>query len=315
MRHKICAVLLSVVLGFGVFLTSLSVITFASVSSSVWEFLAGYLLEKGIDSFVNSPYTTEHKFELLTALRDFCKENNIDPNSDDFGDFLVFAMLEAPDDSYGDYTAAYGENWVDLHKTVYSYMGPISTVYQMAWVDVQKWIIEHFDDVSTGFDEKGNVQIPIEDFKQEIKKQNNTITPKNRNMLKYSWRDLSDNQKNVDVRTFARGVFKDGVSCVDTSFEDGIYIQMYMRREGYMYYHPYQFKIYRTKESLGGHSPIYKYEWHVQPIYYETLDGVSLDTFDTVALTIEKTLNSDGEITSLDCSDWSLGMGDRKSVV
>ena len=42
-------------------------------------------------------------------------------------------------------------------------------------------------------DDKGNPQIPAEDFKKEVEEQNQNINPKNTDMLKYSWRDRSKN--------------------------------------------------------------------------------------------------------------------------
>lgn len=158
-------------------------------------------------------------------------------------------------------------------------------------------------------DDKGNVQIPVEDFKQELEKQNNTIDPKNRSMIKYSWRDLSNNQDNVNLNCFARGIFVDGKSVVGTTLEEGIYIQVYMRRNGYMYYAPYQYKLYLEKESLGGHSPVYQYTWYLEPIYYERLDGVSLDTFKAVGAQFSDYVDSNGKVTSCDMSKYvSLGL-------
>ena len=158
-------------------------------------------------------------------------------------------------------------------------------------------------------DDKGNVQVPIEDFKQELEKQNNTIDPKNRSMIKYSWRDLSNNQDNVNLNCFARGIFTDGKSVVGTTLEEGIYIQVYMRRNGYMYYAPYQYKLYLEKESLGGHSPVYQYTWYLEPIYYERLDGVSLDTFKAVGAQFSDYVDSNGKVTSCDMSKYvSLGL-------
>lgn len=162
--------------------------------------------------------------------------------------------------------------------------------------------------------DKGNVQIPVEDFKQELEKQNNTIDPKNRSMVKYSWRDLSPNQDNVNLECFARGIFTDGKSVVGTTLEEGIYIQVYMRRKGYMYYAPYQYKLYFEKESLDGHSPVYQYTWYLEPIYYERLDGLSLDTFKAVGIQFSDYVDNNGKVTSCDMSKYvSLGINSYNS--
>lgn len=139
------------------------------------------------------------------------------------------------------------------------------------------------------FDDKGNVQIPIEDFKQELENQNNTIDPKNRSMLKYSWRDLSNNQDNVDWSCFARNVVDGCKTCVGSSLmEDGMYIQVYMRRNGYMYYTPYQYHMYADVENILNEDNIVtasKYNVYLDPIYYQTVNGESLDTFQYKAFT------------------------------
>ncbi len=138
-------------------------------------------------------------------------------------------------------------------------------------------------------DDKGNVQIPIEDFKAELEKQNNTIDPKNRSMLKYSWRDLSNNQDNVDWSCFARNIVDGCNTCVGSSLmEDGMYIQVYMRRNGYMYYTPYQYHMYADVENILNEDNIVtasKYNVYLDPIYYQTVNGESLDTFQYKAFT------------------------------
>lgn len=138
-------------------------------------------------------------------------------------------------------------------------------------------------------DDKGNVQIPIEDFKQELEKQNQTIDPKNRSMLKYSWRDLSNNQDNVDWSCFARNIVDGCNTCVGSSLmEDGMYIQVYMRRNGYMYYTPYQYHMYADVENILNEDNIVtasKYNVYLDPIYYQTVNGESLDTFQYKAFT------------------------------
>lgn len=145
-------------------------------------------------------------------------------------------------------------------------------------------------------DDKGNVQIPIEDFKQELEKQNNTIDPKNRSMVKYSWRDLSNNQDNPDWTCFARNVVEDCKTCVGSSLmEDGMYIQLYMRRNGYMYYLPYQYHMYADVENVFNESNLVtasKYNVYIDPIYYETVNGESLDTFQYKAFTWDNFYNN-----------------------
>ena len=131
--------------------------------------------------------------------------------------------------------------------------------------------------------------VSSDDLKQELEKQNNTIDPKNRSMLKYSWRDLSNNQDNVDWSCFARNVVDGCKTCVGSSLmEDGMYIQVYMRRNGYMYYTPYQYHMYADVENILNEDNIVtasKYNVYLDPIYYQTVNGESLDTFQYKAFT------------------------------
>lgn len=131
--------------------------------------------------------------------------------------------------------------------------------------------------------------VDIDDLKQELEKQNNTIAPKNRSMLKYSWRDLSNNQDNVDWSCFARNIVDGCNTCVGSSLmEDGMYIQLYMRRNGYMYYLPYQYHMYADVENILNEDNIVtasKYNVYLDPIYYQTVNGESLDTFQYKAFT------------------------------
>lgn len=315
MKHKISAVLLAVSL----FLMTLA-ISPGAVRASASVSTEGKLpdISELVNPSVDVSSLIPNKFKLLVTLLNYCKENNIPPDSDKLDNFLMFIYHDI--DEYADvdgFRESISATWSLLHTAFHPYMIYLEKFYQMGWGAVSTWINEHYNDTLTGIDDKGNVQIPIDDLKQELEKQNDTIDPKNRSMLKYSWRDLSPNQDNVNLDCFARGVFKEGKSVVDTSLEDGIYIQLYMRRNGSMYYCPYQYKLYCTKEVsvIGADGTAYKHNWYFEPIYYERVDGVTLDTFSSKVFTYSDHINSDGRVVSGHPSYFSLGLGDANATL
>lgn len=288
MKHKISAVLLAVSL----FLMTLA-ISPGAVRASASVSTEGKLpdISELVNPSVDVSSLIPNKFKLLVTLLNYCKENNIPPDSDKLDNFLMFIYHDI--DEYADvdgFRESISATWSSLHTAFHPYMIYLEKFYQMGWGAVSTWINEHYNDTLTGIDDKGNVQIPIDDLKQELEKQNKTIDPKNRKMLKYSWRDLSNDQENVDYKCFARNVVSNGDTCVDTDlFNGGIYIQLYMRRNGIMYYAPYQYHMYAENDiRYESDKPVATvHNLYIDPIYYETVNGESLDTFQYCAWSTE----------------------------
>lgn len=321
MKHKISAVFLSVTLCLGCLCVCAA--PARAVGSSVGfdvaiEFyynLFNDIIEQNEDfnewKSLNS-YTPEGFKARSLVLTEFKPLKEYLPNAESKDEFLHILTLFVNTDNALIINEEYGkeaELFYREHNLEFNdfYVDCIIPLF----VGLEDFVNALYETDLTDYsvDDKGNVSVPIEDFKEELEKQNNTIDPKNRSMLKYSWRDLSNNQDNVNLNCFARGIFTDGKSVVGTTLEEGIYIQVYMRRNGYMYYAPYQYKLYLEKESLGGHSPVYQYTWYLEPIYYERLDGVSLDTFKAVGAQFSDYVDSNGKVTSCDMSKYvSLGL-------
>lgn len=125
-------------------------------------------------------------------------------------------------------------------------------------------------------------------FSEVLLNQNNILTPKNRTMYKYSWRELSDTQQNYKGDYLARAVGKNGKFIDDTSYDDGIFIQPYAilgdvednngkncRGE---YYSPYQYRLYCVKSDATDVGHDFKYQWKFDALYYQVFDGERLDT-------------------------------------
>lgn len=125
-------------------------------------------------------------------------------------------------------------------------------------------------------------------FSEVLLNQNNTLTPKNRTMYKYSWRELSNTQLNYLGDYLARAVGNDGNFFDDISFEDGVYIQPYVimgdvkdtTGKSYRgdYYTPYQYRLYCEKtEAPSGIDYDFEYHWKFDALHYQIDDGERLD--------------------------------------
>lgn len=309
MKYKISAVLLSVVLVISCIFIPCGV-SFAS-SVSTYSGLAEAIEKRvslGVISSLDGP---EFKYSLLTCIRDYCVANNIDPSTDDFVDFILFCMNLPNSGIYTEYIKLHGNEYVDIYNQLFPYFNTLFEVYDMGSGSIQLWLEEHLNDTNTGFNDNGDVFIPVDDFKDEVEKQNTTISPKNPGMLKYSWRELSPKQENPYLGVFARGIFKKGESVVGTSLEDGIYIQIYMRRNGAMYYVPYQYHIFCKDELMtsGSDGDAYRHDWYMEPIYYERFDGVCLDTFSGVSFSYYDKINNSGSVARSNMDYISFGLG------
>lgn len=302
MKKRILSALFSVVLGFSVFSVSLPVSAAAAGSSIGFDdaIQLYYDLFKGIieqnedfNEWKTFNATTLEGFKARSiVLSEFKLLKEYLPNAESKEEFLHILTLFVNTDNAAVISEEYGHDAELLyreHNLEFNdfYVDCIIPLF----VGLEDFVNALYETDLTDYsvDDKGNVQIPIEDFKAELEKQNNTIDPKNRSMLKYSWRDLSNNQDNPDWTCFARNVVDGCKTCVGSSLmEDGMYIQLYMRRNGYMYYLPYQYHMYAEVENILNEDNVVtscKYHVYIDPIYYQTVNGETLDTFQFKAFT------------------------------
>lgn len=302
MKHKISAVLFSFVLLLGSFTSVFSASAYAlapAESITYCEFckeLYGCLKDVGqliLDNFGSDEAIyigksdLEFRFRILNEFKSLAPSITSKISKNSLKHLISNWSIQdylAIENEFGQETSSFcntvSSSFLDYYHAVMFYFGDLDDF-------VDSLYNANLSDYS--LDDKGNVQIPIEDFKAELEKQNNTIDPKNRSMLKYSWRDLSNNQDNVDWSCFARNIVDGCNTCVGSSLmEDGMYIQVYMRRNGYMYYTPYQYHMYADVENIFNEDNIVtasKYNVYLDPIYYQTVNGESLDTFQYKAFT------------------------------
>lgn len=296
MKHKISAIFLSIAFCLSCFCvcsaparataaavwngitTAIDVYEFLKVSCEYLDVSFDVTSFKNLDKFETRAALIVKFKELAPSVTDYCDKTSLKRFLElwSIQDFDTITVEFGQDVS--SYCNTNSSGFFDYYKEVmYFFDSPddfVNCIFDQSGYDV---------------DNKGNVQVPVEDLKQELEKQNNTIDPKNRSMLKYSWRDLSDNQDNVDWSCFARNIVDGCNTCVGSSLmEDGMYIQLYMRRNGYMYYLPYQYHMYADVENILNEDNIVtasKYNVYLDPIYYQTVNGESLDTFQYKAFT------------------------------
>lgn len=327
MKNKVISVLLCAVLCFGFATASLSRVAFASVAEAVenidiissifdycksaWEFIKNNF---GYDEAVFKGMSKlEVRSRLLVEFKKYSSSFSDTSSKDDVKRIVNLWSLqdyETIANEYGrelsSYCSTNSSNFFDYYHAVMYYFDGLDDFIDSLYSDLSGYTVN--DD--------GDPQIPIEDFKQEIIKQNNTIAPKNPNMVKYSFRDLSPVQENADFGRYARCVYTDGKSVVGTNLEEGIYVQPYAIRSGYIYYTPYQYHLYRRMlpitvelgEDADGNAVYgYQYEWKMDCIYYERFeDGESVDTF-TVDFGITADRYEGGKILSGGFENMSMG--------
>lgn len=254
--------------------TSFNVYAACEVGIYILKFLGEFLASKALDKFLeNASYNLENQEEyriaVLTALRDFCIEYDIDPNSDEFEEFICDMMVESP--LHEEMVVKYGENWGELHGEIYGYLGPLLIFYQMNWTDVIQWICDNMDNASYQISNDGNIQMPASDFKEAVEKANTQYTPKN-TVGKVSFRtdtrfhNYYDNQTGTNYyeyldlySTSEKGFFSVGGG-------DEMYSMFFYRNEDGTFYSWYQFKFVVTTTD----------------VYYEDRDEVekTLYTYD-----------------------------------
>ena len=266
MKNKVFSVFLCAVLCFGILLTSLPRVASASAGAVLGGLFCDYVISKLYGLEEGCVDTTlgllkdnaEAKKELyLVSLRNFRISNNIERSD----------YLQILQDFYLDW---YAYDTIDTSVMSNRYGSDWEEAYSIIHIPIL------------------NFQVPSEDLKIELEKQNETISPKNRLYKKYSYREQSTllKNRNVGLRNFARNVVVGDRTCVDTSLEDGFYIQMYYYDGTSFYYLPYQYHMYRKVSNPVGpfqdpkDSFLEIYTWYTDPIYYKTFDGVSLDTFE-----------------------------------
>lgn len=320
MKNKVVSVLLVVLMCF----TSLACPFLVSFADEIGDFFYQVWRKKFVDNtpivrflnFVSEKEYDEKKWGYLNVLREVFHDSPLD--RDTLSNVLGGMWLPGVKFCESEIKAMLGDfEYVDeLYSTIQPIVNELLTVgnYHVSIDDILDYVLMGR---TTGFTDDGAPQIPAEDFVAEIIKQNNTIAPKNPNMVKYSWRDLSPVQENADFGRYARCVYTDGKSVVGTNLEEGIYVQPYAIRSGYIYYTPYQYHLYRKllpttvqqplNDGSGNYVYLNQYSWKMDCIYYECFeDGESIDTF-TVDLGITADRYEGGKILSGGFENMSMG--------
>lgn len=204
MKHKICAVLLSVSLFFVSLDSCPGAVTSYAAGAAVVEFIdtAGDVLDflqwlsETLEKYFGYDVTTfkgmskyEVRSRLISEFNPFASDITTGFTRDQLYTFVTSWSIQDFDtitSEFGADVSSYcntnASDFYDYYKTVmYYFDSPADFVDALYSSNLNDYNV----------DDKGNVQVPIEDFKEELEKENNTISPKNREMLKYSWRDLS----------------------------------------------------------------------------------------------------------------------------
>lgn len=161
--------------------------------------------------------------------------------------------------------------------------------------------------------ENGDLKVPSDLFKEELQKQNRTFVPKNRDVVKYSWRELSDEYENYDILNMARNVAVNHKFLGDTGYSSGIYIEFYAQFAGNdfsppksgsrAYYSPFQYHVYMESETVddsfqcfdGSSYPHNKYNWYIDYIYFLNLGGDRFTLDHVLALSLEDKFDKSSE--------------------
>lgn len=129
-----------------------------------------------------------------------------------------------------------------------------------------------------------------EGFKElYVEPANKTIDPKNPTMLKYSWAEYVEKNgvsksDNSSYNQLGQYLYQDQQTIFGGSRSDGLYFQFYgVDDNGNTYYSPYQYHYYekRDYQQVAPTTNVMIYTWYMHVIYYETLNGKSLDEFTT----------------------------------
>lgn len=261
------------------------------------------------------PITKEEHYAGLNMLVEFFKDNNkFNPDDPNFLKTVEFLNLETKDDlkayleqqyieysggeidinSLGEFYNSYlvptfGENAVQNWDTFHLLVWSICNHSEIKGYTPQKivdYVKRNYKDSGVGITDNGTPTFSAEAFANEvIETLNKYIDPKNPTMLKFSWDEYV--QKNDVSKSdnsyyqLGRCLFQDDKTIFGDTRKDGIYIQFYSIDNGDVYYSPYQYHFWeeRTYEPIGYEKNIVVYSWYVEPIYYENLNGQSLDKF------------------------------------
>lgn len=314
MKNKILAFLTALVVGFAGFSVSAPVVAWAVTSefeflSAFWDFalsVSNYADEiaENKAAYASTPEGIKARAIVLEKFKPYKKELPSDLSKSDFLQLLVDITT---DNDYSYLEETYGKEVADFHL---EHCGDLidfkANLIFPLFNGLDDFVDALFDSDLDNYniDDDGNPQIPADDFKKEINDQSKTITPKNRKYQKYSWRDLSEeyyesSQVNFGSGNFARYIPMETITIENacgiegnTKQYKGFYLQSYMERKGSSYFQPYQYLFYCEEHEYEGASPdsnvsspvwYTHYNWYCRPIFYETLDGVSIDTFDVLA--------------------------------
>lgn len=254
MKSKALKRVLSIFLVFCVSCSSF-VVAFGAgaVASSVLKYIGSYLVDRLADYVWDTATGTQaqaqyaaDKIAVLSVIRDWCVENNYDPNCNEFQQFILDMYLEAPDND--EMTSRYGSDWSDLHSQIHPYFAKLSSIYQCGWEEAYNWIVEHYDDDSTKLTPEGTVQIPSDDFVDFVDQQNTLTTPKGKDLFIQSfgsdsrWRSFErvNNHGSIMQNPYIP-LFDDTQK---TQLKDLWLVPFYQDENSVRYYSDYQFHLY-----------------------------------------------------------------------
>ena len=319
MKNRIIAVLLAFLVGIGCFASFTSFMPSVSYAVSFGNILDFLFFIKGLDEShviekklnALTPEGLKARSEVLASFKPIREKLPSDLSKSDYQQLLVRMMTS---DNYSVILETYGKDVADFYS---QYQVELSDFLRdrifPLFNGIEDFVNALFDSNLDGYgtDDKGNVQMPVEDFAKEIAKQNNTITPKNRQMYRYSWRDLSDTQANYSSSYLARCIGDNGYFIDGASYADGVYIQPYFivgdveNNLGVNcmgeYYSGYQYRIYldRTEGEAfvgdqGSRWPNYTYTWYYDALFYQCDENGPVDTYTGSFGSYSSSLSSSG---------------------
>lgn len=265
------------------------------------------------------PITKEEHYAGLNMLVEFFKDNNkFNPDDPNFLKTVEFLNLETKDDlkayleqqyieysggeidinSLGEFYNSYlvptfGENAVQNWDTFHLLVWSICNHSEIKGYTPQKivdYVKRNYKDSGVGITDNGTPTFSAEAFANEvIETLNKYIDPKNPTMLKYSWAEYVEKNgvsksDSSSYNQLGQYLYQDQQTIFGGSRSDGLYFQFYgVDDNGNTYYSPYQYHYYekRDYQQVAPTTNVMIYTWYMHVIYYETLNGKSLDEFTT----------------------------------
>ena len=274
--NRVLAVLLCIAVFANSFVISVFAVPLAGIVSffetiygficSVQELDDANILDKTVNSL--TPDGIKARSLVLSQFSSFKSVLPSDLSEDDFLELLLWFCTSDNgiliEEKYGhDLAVFYNAHWGEFLDFEVNYIVPLFNGLEDF---VHALYNQDLLDYKTT--DEGDVVIPVENFVQEITKYPHLY----KNLIKVSFRDELSKNPNVNSQSFVK-LYTDGVSCVGTNMNDGVYLLRYVYRDGKYYFSPYQYYFHREINVSSGvgsgavaGSGLSSYEWFTDPI-------------------------------------------------